>query len=492
MLLLVATLALISVEAMLATFVAAKAWKHPPARMFVVLVATMVVLNVSWFIQSQADNAATAYVSGSLFMLSLSVFTIINLVIISMLFMPQWWQAPYAIRWILLPYILVLIAITIDLIGRIGLFVDGVALEMGFYRLNLIGLGEIILRMLFTVGWLVHMVMLGVAMVHQRQHRFLIGLLLLSITLSYVTPILLSRSEQLRPYIGLFQSGFVLVALAYAVLRTQLLVSTRAALDMAIRAMSEAVAVVDHQGTIIYVNPMATTLGLHAPQSLATALSLQRIDAAQIARLISKVSHTATPAVQTLILGQRRVQFSLTPVKDEQGYVQGTLLLGRDITDLEQRNALLEREQAQLAATIQQLEVERSERAMLNATVQSLALPVIPVLQGVLVLPLIGDFTEARVEEFISTLLRGIEQQRAHLVLIDITGIPLLDTAGAHGILRGVEAAALLGARCVLVGVRPEISQALVALDVPLTELQTAATLQQALQREFQRGAAIK
>ena len=84
-----------------------------------------------------------------------------------------------------------------------------------------------------------------------------------------------------------------------------------------------------------------------------------------------------------------------------------------------------------------------------------------------------------------AVLMAGIEQARARLVLIDITGMPLLDTAGAAGLLRGVRAAALLGARCVLVGVRPEIAQSLVALGVPLAELATAATLQQAVHNEL-------
>jgi rsbT co-antagonist protein RsbR len=63
--------------------------------------------------------------------------------------------------------------------------------------------------------------------------------------------------------------------------------------------------------------------------------------------------------------------------------------------------------------------------------------------------------------------------------------MPLLDTAGAAGLLQGVRAAALLGARCVLVGVRPEIAQSLVPLGVPLSELTTAATLQQAVLNEL-------
>jgi anti-anti-sigma regulatory factor len=118
--------------------------------------------------------------------------------------------------------------------------------------------------------------------------------------------------------------------------------------------------------------------------------------------------------------------------------------------------------------------------------VQGLSLPLIPVLEGVLVLPLIGAFDMARADDFIEVLLQGIERDSARLVLIDLTGIPLLDTQGAAAILRGVRAAGLLGARCVLAGVRPEIAQALVAFDVALEQLATAPTLQRALEAEME------
>jgi anti-anti-sigma regulatory factor len=130
---------------------------------------------------------------------------------------------------------------------------------------------------------------------------------------------------------------------------------------------------------------------------------------------------------------------------------------------------------------VQELAAEQVQRAALAATVRKLALPVIPVLQGVVIMPLVGDFDLVRSEEFTSVLLQAIEREHAHLALIDITGVPVLDTLGAMSLVRATEAAALLGARCMLVGIRPEIAQALVALGVPLGNLTTAASLQQGL-----------
>jgi anti-anti-sigma regulatory factor len=113
--------------------------------------------------------------------------------------------------------------------------------------------------------------------------------------------------------------------------------------------------------------------------------------------------------------------------------------------------------------------------------VRGLSLPLIPVLDGVLVPPLIGAFHSARIAEFAQVLLDGIERSGARLVLLDMTGMPLIDQPAAAGLLRGMRAAALLGARCVLVGVRPEIAEELGALDAPLGAMHTAPTLQQAL-----------
>lgn len=110
---------------------------------------------------------------------------------------------------------------------------------------------------------------------------------------------------------------------------------------------------------------------------------------------------------------------------------------------------------------------------------RALSLPVIPVIEGVLVMPLIGDLDAVRASEFTSVLLKAIE--RARIALIDVTGVPVLDTVGAAALMQATQAAALLGTRCILVGIRPEIAQTLVALGVPLGTMTTAATLQQGL-----------
>jgi len=99
----------------------------------------------------------------------------------------------------------------------------------------------------------------------------------------------------------------------------------------------------------------------------------------------------------------------------------------------------------------------------------------------VLVLPLIGDIDQERATEFIRVLLEGITHEHARVVLLDLTGVPLLDTSSCAALLHGIQSARLLGARCTLVGIRPEIAQTLITLGIEFHDVSIAASLQQAI-----------
>jgi anti-anti-sigma regulatory factor len=407
-------------------------------------------------------------------------------VLIGAMFVPQWWQGARPIRWIILPFVLILGALTLDLIGGLGIFVLGGQFSAEGYDFNLTNPGGPILILLFTASWLVHLAVLGYTFVRDRRVRTISGVLFVSLVIVLAMNPILGRIEGIDRLTGVISSSPMLLALAYAVVRTRLLVPTRAALDLALQAMSETVAVLDTAGKIVYANPRAAASGFHLDQPLSAALAAAGVAERDADELVAHQRDPATPLeARTLALGQRLVEITLAPVADRSGQAQGALLLGRDVTEVAQRTAQLEQERARLAETVAQLEAEQQERAQLAATVQALSLPLIPVLEGVLVLPLIGAFDMSRADEFIEVLLQGIERAGARLVLIDLTGIPLLDTQGAASILRGVRAAGLLGARCVLAGVRPEIAQALVAFGIVLEQLATAPTLQQALEAEM-------
>jgi DNA-binding LacI/PurR family transcriptional regulator/anti-anti-sigma regulatory factor len=123
-----------------------------------------------------------------------------------------------------------------------------------------------------------------------------------------------------------------------------------------------------------------------------------------------------------------------------------------------------------------QLAYER-ERA-LSDTVRELGRPVIPLLEGVVFLPLIGAIDSTRAAQIVETLLHEVSRHRARLALIDVTGVALIDTQVANALIRAAQALRLLGAQVMLTGIRPEVAQTLVSLGLDLRGILTQRDLQ--------------
>lgn len=132
--------------------------------------------------------------------------------------------------------------------------------------------------------------------------------------------------------------------------------------------------------------------------------------------------------------------------------------------------------------TINDLQRLMETQRVLQETVLELSAPLLPLLPGVLVLPLIGSIDTARAERILQAELSAIMRDRARVVLVDITGTSVVDTHIAMQLIHSAQAAQLLGCRTILVGVRPEIAQTLVGLGVDLRGVTTYATLADGLQ----------
>jgi len=130
------------------------------------------------------------------------------------------------------------------------------------------------------------------------------------------------------------------------------------------------------------------------------------------------------------------------------------------------------------AAQLAQIEQACERQAGLLEVVRELSTPVIPVHDGVLVLPLVGTIDSTRGAQVMEALLGAITREQASVVLIDVTGVPMVDTGVADHLLRVIRAAALLGARAVLVGVTPVVAQTVVQLGVDLSGVVTRSNLQ--------------
>lgn len=122
-----------------------------------------------------------------------------------------------------------------------------------------------------------------------------------------------------------------------------------------------------------------------------------------------------------------------------------------------------------------------AENQRQRATINALSVPVLPLGGRTVVLPLVGEMDEARLSIVGDQALRAVERLAARRLLLDITGVPIIDTHVAHALMRTVGAARLLGAEVALVGIRPEVAQAIVGLGVDLGPLAAYADLQSAL-----------
>ena len=126
--------------------------------------------------------------------------------------------------------------------------------------------------------------------------------------------------------------------------------------------------------------------------------------------------------------------------------------------------------------------IRRQQEDMLE-----LSTPVVQLWEGVVALPLIGTLDSARTNVVMETLLQSIMDTRSEIAIIDITGVPTVDTLVAQHLLKTVAAARLMGADCIISGIRPQIAQTMVHLQIDLSAVTTKATMAEALRTALKR-----
>jgi rsbT co-antagonist protein RsbR len=155
------------------------------------------------------------------------------------------------------------------------------------------------------------------------------------------------------------------------------------------------------------------------------------------------------------------------------------------LADLEQRVA---DRTAALADALNEVQTRAIEQEQLLAentrqreTIHGLSVPVLPLSTHTLVMPLVGELDGARLRLIQEQALHALEHSSARYLVLDITGVPIVDSQVAQGLLAVVQAARLLGAEVMLVGIRPEVAQAIVGLGIDLQGVHTSSDLQTAL-----------
>lgn len=176
---------------------------------------------------------------------------------------------------------------------------------------------------------------------------------------------------------------------------------------------------------------------------------------------VEEVVHTPT-------LGPRSFRTRKMPLFNAKGEPEFLAGMSTDITEPKQAEEALRRSEADL----------RAVQERLIQTIRELSTPVLPIHDGVLVVPLVGHMDIERAGQLMEALLGRIHRHATHTVILDVTGLPAVDAAVTGHLIQAVRAAGLLGARCVVVGISPAVAAALVELGVDLGALVTRSDLQ--------------
>jgi rsbT co-antagonist protein RsbR len=176
--------------------------------------------------------------------------------------------------------------------------------------------------------------------------------------------------------------------------------------------------------------------------------------------------------------GEPRTYLSIKfPLHDEHGKCFAIGGISTDIT---------ERKRAEEERTALQERLIEAQRAALR----ELSTPLIPIAEGLLVMPLIGTVDSQRAQQLMDALLAGVAAQRAHTVIIDVTGVEVVDTAVANALVQASQAVRLLGAEVVLTGIRPEVAQTFVGMGADLSSILIHGSLRSGIASALRREGA--
>jgi rsbT co-antagonist protein RsbR len=145
---------------------------------------------------------------------------------------------------------------------------------------------------------------------------------------------------------------------------------------------------------------------------------------------------------------------------------------------IERRTEELNEAMASVQAHSDDLDRTMEELQANQQVIRELSSPVVPVLQGIIVMSLIGSIDSQRAVTITAEMLDGLERYDARIVILDITGVPVVDTQVAKILLESARAAQLMGCQTVLTGIRPEIAQTMVELGIEAADLVTRSDLQ--------------
>ena len=226
---------------------------------------------------------------------------------------------------------------------------------------------------------------------------------------------------------------------------------------------------------------------------LLTAMTKEEIFAEATTVYDNYVAVLETGSVEALEAYARDLSERIIPRGVETNEVVGIVLLLRDVlgrsllkkyqSDLVLLNRVMDAYEPasnRIANTVAVSFVQERERIIRQQqeAIRELSTPVLQVRERLLILPIIGVIDSQRARQVTEQLLRGIRANRAKVVVIDITGVPTVDSTVANHLVQTVDASRLMGATVIVTGLSSEIAQTLVTIGVDLTKMKTVGDLQ--------------
>jgi rsbT co-antagonist protein RsbR len=226
---------------------------------------------------------------------------------------------------------------------------------------------------------------------------------------------------------------------------------------------------------------------------LLTAMTKEEIFTEATSVYDNYVEVLETGSVEALQAYARNLSERIIPRGVETNEVLGIVLLLRDVLgrslfekyqgDLQLLNQVLDAYEPaanRIANTVAVSFVQERERVIRQQqeAIRELSTPVLQVRERLLILPIIGVIDSQRAKQLTEQLLRGIRNNRAKVVVVDITGVPTIDSTVANHLVQTVEASRLMGASVIITGLASEIAQTLVTIGVDLSKMNAVGDLQ--------------